>query len=266
MASAVNPPVLPVSFELQNTSLFLASLVLKTTDWKALAVDLARQFGPLGESPEFFDHDALEVDLSQLSDVEAIQDLAALDHLLRRFKLMPVALRGGSPHLLKQARQLGWAASTQSTPAHHAAKRKPVAPTVQVKETIREVFKEIRVDVPGAAKPAMVLEKPLRSGQKIYAKDCDLVVLSMVNPGAELMADGNIHVYASLRGRAMAGVNGNADARIFALSMDPELVAIAGIYRTSENPLPVAVRSKPAQVRLLSSADRDQLLIEPLKA
>jgi septum site-determining protein MinC len=111
---------------------------------------------------------------------------------------------------------------------------------------------------------ALVIDKPLRSGQQIYARGRDLVVMAMVNPGAEVIADGHIHVYAPLRGKAIAGARGNGDARIFALSMAPELISIAGIYRTSEVPLPDTVQGKAAQVRLVASDDGDRLVIDPL--
>jgi septum site-determining protein MinC len=110
----------------------------------------------------------------------------------------------------------------------------------------------------------MVVDKPLRSGQKVYAKGCDLIVLAMVNQGAEVVADGNIHVYATLRGKAMAGASGNTAARIFALSLEAELISIAGIYRTSDVPLPAHVRGKPAMVHLQSSTDGDKLVMEAL--
>ena len=91
------------------------------------------------------------------------------------------------------------------------------------------------------------------------------MVLAMVNQGAEVVADGNIHVYAPLRGKAMAGARGNAAARIFSLCLEPELVSIAGIYRTSETPFPKEIVGKAAQVRL-STDGQDKLLIEALKA
>ena len=111
---------------------------------------------------------------------------------------------------------------------------------------------------------ALVLDKPLRSGQQLYAKGRDLIVLAMVNPGAEVIADGHIHVYAPLRGKAIAGARGFTGARIFAQSMDPELISIAGIYRTSENPLPPEVRGRAAQVALQSTTEGDKLVITPL--
>ena len=120
---------------------------------------------------------------------------------------------------------------------------------------------EVVREVPGTM--TMVVDKPLRSGQKIYARGCDLVVLAMVNQGAEVVADGNIHVYAPLRGKAMAGASGNTGARIFSLCMEPELISIAGIYRTSESPLAPEVQGRPAQVRL-SNDGQDKLLFEAL--
>jgi septum site-determining protein MinC len=96
----------------------------------------------------------------------------------------------------------------------------------------------------------MVVDKPLRSGQHIYAKGRDLIMLAMVNPGAEIMADGNIHVYAPLRGKAIAGAKGDTSARIFATSLEAELLSIAGVYRTSDLALPPEVAGKSAQVWL----------------
>ena len=107
---------------------------------------------------------------------------------------------------------------------------------------------------------ALIVDKPLRSGQQVYARGADLVVLAVVSFGAEVIADGNIHVYAPLRGRAIAGARGNTEARIFTTCMEPQLVSIAGIYRTTEVAIPPEVLGKPAQVRL----DGEKLLIEPL--
>ncbi|TXT41585.1 MAG: septum site-determining protein MinC [Comamonadaceae bacterium] len=91
------------------------------------------------------------------------------------------------------------------------------------------------------------------------------MVLAMVNMGAEVVADGNIHVYAPLRGKAMAGASGNTQARIFSLCLEPELISIAGVYRTSENPLAKNIQGKPAQVRL-SDDGQEKLLFEALNA
>ena len=96
----------------------------------------------------------------------------------------------------------------------------------------------------------MVGDTPVRAGQRVYARDSDLVLMAVVNPGAEVIADGSIHVYAPLRGRALAGASGNAEARIFSLAMEAELVSIAGVYRTFEESWSTTLAGKPAQVKL----------------
>lgn len=86
-----------------------------------------------------------------------------------------------------------------------------------------------------ASKSSMVIDQPVRSGQQIYAQGCDLIILTSVSPGAELLADGHIHVYGALRGRALAGVTGDQQARIFCQTLEAELVSIAGNYWVNED-------------------------------
>ncbi|SPC06102.1 cell division inhibitor, inhibits FtsZ ring formation (fragment) [Cupriavidus oxalaticus] len=105
-----------------------------------------------------------------------------------------------------------------------------------------------------------MIDKPLRSGQQVYAHG-DVVILDVVSYGAEVIAEGNIHIYAPLRGRALAGVKGNTGARIFSTCMEPELISIAGIYRTAEQTLPADVLGKTAQVRLAE----EKLILEALR-
>jgi septum site-determining protein MinC len=96
----------------------------------------------------------------------------------------------------------------------------------------------------------MIIDTPVRAGQRIYAVGQDLIITAVVNDGAEVIADGSIHVYAPLRGRALAGARGNTASRIFALSMEPQLVSIAGVYRTFEDGFPPNWGGSAAQVRL----------------
>ena len=245
----------PATFEIKSADLPLVALILKTDDLSQLAIDIAQQYGPEGECPDFFDHDGLVLDLSQLPSEMPIQNLVPLLMTLRTCRLVPIAVRGAVPGWMATCRALGLVETTieehrtRSTPIQVAPESVPG----DVYETRPAIF----------ASPTMVVDKPLRSGQKVYAKGCDLVVLAMVNQGAEVVADGNIHVYAPLRGKAMAGATGNTQARIFSLCMEPELISIAGIYRTSESPLPFDVQGKPAQVRL-SNDGQDRLLFEAL--
>ena len=241
----------------------LVALMARTDDWSLLQQELMQQFGPKGESPEFFDHDPLVIDFSHLDAQLQLQDIVPLLKTLRTCNLVPVAVRAANPVWLNYA--LGVGLVEAPVEVHH--RPKPVAdaaPVVApVQEVVHEVVHEVIREVPGPG--TMVVDRPLRSGQKVYARGADLVVLAMVNQGAEVVADGNIHVYAPLRGKAMAGASGNVNARIFSLCLEPELVSIAGIYRTSENPLAPEVQGKPAQIRL-SNDGQDKLLIEALKA
>ena len=131
------------------------------------------------------------------------------------------------------------------------------------KEPVLETSREkTPVKVPASlSSSAMVVRKPVRTGQQVYAKNRDLIVLDLVSPGAEVLADGNIHIYAPLRGRAIAGVNGNREARIFTQCMQAELVAIAGLYRTIDQRLPAEIANAPAQIYI----EQDKLVIKALK-
>lgn len=231
--------------------------MLKTSDWGRLADELEKKFGAFGESPDFFDHDALVIDFSQLPSDLPPQDMGVLLTALRACRLIPVAIRGANQVWIEAARNVGLALAPQEVTRARAA---PAPTQTVVQEIVREVVREVPVPGPGT----LVIDKPLRSGQKVYARGADLIVLAMVNQGAEVVADGHIHVYAPLRGKAMAGASGNTHARIFSLCLEPELISVAGVYRTSENPLPAGIQGKPAQVRL-SNDGQDKLLFEALK-
>jgi septum site-determining protein MinC len=169
--------------------------------------------------------------------------------------MLPVAIRGANEHQLANARKAGlFEASDLSI-------QTPTTP--QVETVVQEVIREVEVvrEVQTGSGSAMVIDKPLRSGQHVYAKGRDLIVLAMVNPGAEIMADGHIHVYAPLRGKAIAGARGDEQARIFTSCLEAELLSIAGTYRTSgDAPLPADVAGKAAQISLQG----DKLVMQAL--
>jgi len=261
------------SFDIKSSQLPLVALVLKTPDTPQLIRDIVSQFGPGSDSPDFFDQDPLVLDFSALGAHDTSKDVPALLAALVTCRLRPMAFRQANPLIATAALKAGLVEAPPEvargavSAKKGAQKHPPTAPQnivhEVVKEVTREVIKEVVREVPGPA--TMVIDKPLRSGQKIYARGADLVLLAMVNMGAEVVADGNIHVYAPLRGKAMAGASGNTQARIFSLCLEPELISIAGVYRTSENPLPADVQGKPAQVRL-SNDGQDKLLFEALKS
>ena len=248
-----SPTTSPV-YDIKSADLPLVAFQLKSGDLQQVEQDLAAQ---LRETPDFFNQDPALIDLDTLASEETDIDLQALIQILQKHGLRPVAVKTRRSDWLARAEQAGLVAADDARIRRQA----PAAP-------ISAPAAEPPVAVPAAPalSEALVLDKPLRSGQQFYAKGRDLIVLAMVNPGAEVLADGNIHVYAPLRGKAIAGARGYTGARIFAQSMDPELISIAGVYRTSENPLPPDVRGQAAQVALQSTADGDKLVITALKA
>ena len=230
-----------LSFEIKNVHLPLMSVLVKSADLQRLSADLQNRFG---ETPDFFDNDPVLIDLQAVDAQAGPIDLNALLQLLRQFKMNPVALRAGTDLQAAAATLAGLFVAQELRPLP--------SPVSEPHETIREVVREIEVvrEVHMASQTAMVIDKPLRSGQHVYARGRDLVVLAMVNPGAEIMSDGHIHVYAPLRGKAIAGAKGDTTARIVTLSLEAELVSIAGVYRPSDTDLPADVRGKAAQVWL----------------
>ncbi|HEX6720246.1 MAG TPA: septum site-determining protein MinC [Burkholderiaceae bacterium] len=235
---AKNTPLL----ELKSASLTLVAVVLRSVDLAVLAQDLAEREAI---TPGLFDKDPAAIDLWRVREAEQPIDFIALVALLRSHNLVPVAARGGSAEQMAAAEAAGLAEAPDAPRPREAA-------LPLLTESIREV------QLPPM--PVLIIDKPLRSGQQVYARGGDVVVLSVVNPGAEVIADGHIHVYAPLRGRAIAGAKGDTAARIFSTCMQAELLSIAGVYRTGEAALPAALLGQPAQVRLHD----DTLVVEPL--
>ena len=248
-------------FEIKSSELPLVSLVIKNGDLTKIAQELLGKFGPSGETPDFFDNDPLVLDFSHLVDASEDSDLTPLLDALTECRLKAVAIRSNSGNYLQQCLAKGLVEAPAELTRKSQSDKTVSAPLAVQEEKTREVVREVVREVSTAS--TLVVDKPLRSGQKVYARGADLVVLAMVNAGAEVVADGNIHVYAPLRGKAMAGASGNTRARIFSLCLEAELISIAGVYRTSENPLPPTVLGKAAQVRL-SDDGQEKLLIEAL--
>jgi septum site-determining protein MinC len=246
-------------YDIKSADLPLLALLLKTTDIHAVEAALKAQ---LAETPGFFDQDPVVIDVTalELDETCPVMDFTGLTTVLRQHGLLPLAIKGA------EGAQQAAAQACGLVDASDLRLRRPM-PQEAASEPIQEVVEpEVRVDPAVHAVATLVIDKPLRSGQQVYAKGGDLVVLAMVNPGAEVIADGNIHVYAPLRGKAIAGARGNTQARIFAQSMEPELVSIAGIYRTTDKELAADVRGRPAQVFLQSGPEGEKLLIQPLLA
>jgi septum site-determining protein MinC len=230
--------------ELKSAALTLMAVVLKTADLEALADELEQRASVM---PGLFDDEPVAIDLSGVRDADAAIDFEALLALLRRHRMRPLAVRGGNEA------QMAAAVAAGLLDAPEGARPLRELPQPEVVERF--------VEVQLAPLPPLVVDKPLRSGQQVYARDRDLIVLALVSHGAEVMADGHVHVYAPLRGRAHAGKGGNTNARIFCQRMEAQVLAIAGVHRTTDEPLPAGVTmGAGAMVRL----DGERLVIEPL--
>lgn len=247
----------PAVFDLRSAALTLIVVALKTTDLAALAGELAARFGA---GSDMFEGDPVAIDLSQVSAAAETIDFVALTALLREYRMVPVAARGGSADQMAAACAAGLAhapaAVARSAGAQSAVEAADQADEVEPPATTVEPEPP-----PAPALVTMFVDTPLRSGQRVYAKGSDLVVLAVVSFGAEVIADGNIHVYAPLRGRAIAGALGNTEARIFAACMEAQLLSIAGLYRSGDGAVPAELRGKPAQVRLQG----EKLVLEEMK-
>ncbi|BET10250.1 septum site-determining protein MinC [Pandoraea sputorum] len=242
-------------FELRSGAVDTLHFVVKTPQLDSLRTELAQRFEA---TPEFFAGDTVAIDVRRLSGDERVA-VPALAEMLAEFRMKPIGV-------VANTEQAGWAVvdglplldshERHERRAPRAARDDDAAPQAGV-EAASEASAQA---VPEASSiPSTIIDKPLRSGQQVYAKG-DLIILDLVSYGAEVIAEGNIHIYAPLRGRALAGVKGKLDARIFCTCLEPELISIAGIYRTGEYALPPDVQGRSVQVRLVD----DKLIFEPL--
>lgn len=260
MTDAV-PPAKAIEFK--GTTLSVVSVILGSLDPATLEAALGELFG---DNPSFFDNDAAVFDLTLVATEESA-NWPAIVGLLRRYSLLPLAVCNGSEALQASAQDAGLAPVEASALTRAGKKSAPLPVAAPVPAAAVEAVPAAPLQaLPPIEANTLIIDKPLRSGQRVYARGGDLIVMSIVSAGAELIADGNIHVYAPLRGRALAGARGNSDARIFATCFEAELVSIAGVYRTFEQGIPAEFASKPTQVSLAAekNGERSNILIKPL--
>lgn len=200
------------------------------------------------QAPHFFVNAPLVLDVEHAQYLNDKADFVKLVHALRARKLFAVGVQGATPEQGNAAFGAGLITLQGGREASLDRGAARAAPT--------------EVKAAPVAEPAasLLITEPVRSGQRIFADRGDLIVMAAVSSGAELIAHGNIHIYGPLRGRALAGVNGDRGARIFCQSLEAELIAIAGLYRTSDD-LGAAVR----QTRVQAFLQDDTLVVEPLK-
>ncbi|QJD99923.1 septum site-determining protein MinC [Massilia forsythiae] len=247
-----SPTSLPI--EIKISTVVAISTILHSAD--PLAIDAALKQMTGGVS-DFFEDEFAVIDVGGIAEEAGQIDWEALVKLLKRYRLNAVAVRGApaSLHEIIRAHDLflddgSSGARTSADAARDNAAAAPVAVPVPAPPAPAAVPASAAPAAPPAA-PAMIIDTPVRAGQRIYARGADLIITAVVNNGAEIIADGSIHVYAPLYGRALAGASGNAGARIFALQLEPELVSIAGVYRTFDEGLPADMSRQPVQIRLV---------------
>ncbi len=192
-----------MAFQLKGGMFTLTTLQLYSADLTMLQAQLQEK---VQQAPNFFNGAPIVLDLRITNQT---LDFSELKNVLKGLNLIAVGIKNATPDQTQEALRCGFAVLRDSTPV-------PPQPP------------------PKIAHSKIIIE-PVRTGQQIYAPDGDLIVINQVSPGAELIADGNIHVYGALRGRALAGINGNLHARIFCQSLEAELVSIAGSYKLSED-------------------------------
>lgn len=250
--------------EFKGASLAVMTAHVRETEAARLADALHMM---LGGMPDFFAGEPAVLDFAQLSDAPDWVDWTAIISLLRRYQVQPIGVRNLPEHLQDGARRANLAILGPEDPVRAERPAVPPPPLNPPPPPAEAPAVQPAPVAPAPAVPAptLVVDKPLRSGQQVYAKGGDLVLLAGISPGAEVIADGSIHCYGPLRGRALAGARGDASARIFSTHFGPELVSIAGVYRTFEQGIPEAVAARAAQVRLSGSDTLNTLEILPLQ-
>lgn len=215
-----------------------------------------------GNSPDFFDDEFAVIDVENIAQDKI--DWQAIIALLKSSGLNAVAVRNASETDHAEIRTYGLSIDVVSKArpalpvAAHEVETVEITAPIEIKPESIEISIPEAAPVPapapapihGQAIAAMLVDTPVRAGQRIYARGCDLIITAAVNNGAEVIADGSIHIYAPLRGRALAGAMGNTNARIFAQTMEAELVSIAGIYRTFDQGFPELAAQQPVQIKL----------------
>ncbi|WP_010598183.1 septum site-determining protein MinC [Rickettsiella massiliensis] len=214
----LNPTeTLSEAFKLKAGLITLTTFYLLNADIVYLEKKLAHF---VKQTPQFFQKLPIILEFSALHEPKQSFDFSKISQLLRHYGLIPIGIRGIHPEQEFAAAQAGLA----------------ILPTLRSSEILSSPTTPSTLpSSPTPLSPAKIVAQPIRSGQQVYAKNSDLIVLTSVSPGAELLADGNIHIYGRLKGRALAGVNGNQEAHIFCKDLQAELISIAGHYWLNED-------------------------------
>jgi septum site-determining protein MinC len=261
--------------ELKGSVFTLTVVRLLSSEAEAIERDLREK---IATGPRFFANAPVVLDLDRVRDIRPDLNFPALLQLLKELALVPVGVRHATPAQQEAAIEAGLAVvkggevrelpDAPEPPSSAKAKTKDKT-KAKTKTAKTQGPEGIQAPLPKPSREtepsdsvvrAKAVHRPVRSGQQIYAKNRDLVVLAAVNAGAEVVADGDIHIYGPLRGRALAGAQGDRQARIFCQSMAAELIAIAGHYQVLDESVPQEVRGRAVQIYLEGEKLRIELL------
>ncbi len=250
---AVNPDYEQAG-ELKIGQVGIANLRIRTLDVERLVQEMRER---VARAPKLFGRAAVILDFGGLSRVPDSATAQALLDGLRDAGVLPVALAYGTTEVEQLSIQLGLPLLAKFRAQYERADAAPAPPPVPT--PARRAPEPVPAPAAPATQPGRMQLGTVRSGQQLYAENCDLTVISTVGAGAEVIADGSIHIYGTLRGRALAGAKGNEGARIFCRDFHAELVAIAGRYKVLDD-IPDTLRGKAVQVWL----EQDQIMIAAL--
>jgi septum site-determining protein MinC len=248
------PSSLPI--EIKISTVVAISTILHSADPATIDAALNQMTGGVSD---FFEDEFAVIDIAAIAHESPAIDWRALVALLKKYRLNAVAVRGAGPEMADAIRAHGLSLDDGTSGVRAPEKEVAAAAAPTPAPTPAPTAAPEPAPAP-APMAAMIIDTPVRAGQRVYARGTDLIITAVVNNGAEIIADGSIHVYAPLNGRALAGASGNPEARIFALSMQPELVSIAGVYRTFDDGFPNDLTRQPAQIKLVG----DRLAISSL--
>ncbi|MCF6768238.1 septum site-determining protein MinC [Thiotrichales bacterium 19S11-10] len=215
------------AFQLKGRLFTLSVLQLTNNNIDAIEKELGKK---KEQAPNFFNHAPVVIDVLDLEKKEdQLLDFDQLNDVLKKHNLIPVGICAKTNAWQEKIKSLNLPilneARLTAQPKQEKSEKQTKAKQDNINDIVRAQYN----------KNSLIIDTPIRSGQQVYASEGDLVITSTVSPGAELLAEGSIHVYGTLRGRALAGVNGNSDARIFCHRLEANLISIAGQYRLFED-------------------------------
>ena len=244
--------------ELKIGQVGIANLRVRSLDVEKLKLEMQER---VARAPKLFERAAVILDFGGLTKCPDAKTVSALIDALKAAGVLPIAIAYGTSAIEELSVQVGLPLLAKFRASYES--QTVEAPAPETKKPARkaepEVEKPASVAVATKSEPGLMQTQPVRSGQQVYAQNKDITVMATVGAGAEVIADGSIHIYGALRGRALAGANDNVNARIFCREFHAELVAIAGHYKVLEE-IPKNLLGKAVQIYL----DKDQLRIEEL--